>query len=48
MDIRSAASLGEHNEMILARLGDKYINELRLLYDTGVISNQPNEDESRP
>ena len=48
MDIRCVASLGEHNEMILARLGDKYINELPLLYETGVISNQPNEDESRP
>ena len=44
MDITCSASLGEHNETLLAELGDKYTDELSQLYDSGVISNQPKED----
>jgi len=48
MDITCSASLGEHNETLLAELGDKYTDKLSQLYDSGVISNQPKEDEPRP
>ena len=48
MDIKGSASLGEHNEILLHDLGDRYRNELPQLYDSGIISNRPQDDETRP
>ena len=48
MDIKGSASLGEHNELLLHGLGDQYGNDLSQLYDSGVISNRPQDDETRP
>ena len=48
MDIKSSASLGEHNEILLHDLGDQYENKFSQLYDSGVISNRPQDDETRP